>query len=48
MDKAVERIERAILKKEQILLVGDYDADGISAVSIVQKMLLELEPIQAM
>ena len=42
MDKAVERIERAILKKEQILLVGDYDADGISAVSIVQKMLLEL------
>ena len=42
MDKAVERIERAILKKEQILLVGDYDADGISAISIVQKMLLEL------
>jgi len=42
MDEAVERIERAILKKEQILLVGDYDADGISAVSIVQKMLLEL------
>lgn len=42
MDKAVGRIERAILKKEQILLVGDYDADGISAVSIVQKMLLEL------
>ena len=42
MDRAVERIENAILKKEQILIVGDYDADGISSVSIVQKMILKL------
>ena len=42
MNHAVERIIYALSKKEQILLIGDYDADGISSVSIIQKILSEL------
>ena len=42
MVRAVERIKRAIVNEEPILLIGDYDADGISSVSIIQKVLLEL------
>ena len=42
MNESVDRIERALTNKEEILLIGDYDADGISSVSIVQKVLSEL------
>lgn len=42
MHHAVDRIKNALSSKEQILLVGDYDADGISSVSIMQKVLFEL------
>jgi len=35
MDKAIERIERAIGNKEKILIYGDYDVDGTTAVSVV-------------
>ena len=40
MHHAVNRIKSALSSKEQILLVGDYDADGISSVSIIQKFSL--------
>jgi single-stranded-DNA-specific exonuclease len=39
MDKAIARIIIAIEKKEQILVYGDYDVDGTSAVSLVYTFL---------
>ncbi|MEO6849918.1 MAG: single-stranded-DNA-specific exonuclease RecJ, partial [Mucilaginibacter sp.] len=35
MEKAIERIETAIANKEKILIYGDYDVDGTTAVSLV-------------
>lgn len=37
MDKAVRRLNRAIGNKEKILVYGDYDVDGITAVTLVYK-----------
>jgi len=48
MDRAVGRIKDAIKKKEEILLVGDYDVDGISSVSILQKVLTELGGVSSL
>ncbi|MFM7015327.1 MAG: single-stranded-DNA-specific exonuclease RecJ [Bacteroidota bacterium] len=39
MEKAVERISTAILNKEKILVYGDYDVDGTTAVSLVYTFL---------
>ena len=39
MDKAVERIRQAIGKGEKILVYGDYDVDGTTAVSLVYSFL---------
>ncbi|KVV13207.1 single-stranded-DNA-specific exonuclease RecJ [Flavobacterium sp. TAB 87] len=39
MDKAVERIEIAIANNENILVFGDYDVDGTTAVSLVSSYL---------
>lgn len=36
MDKAVARIRQAIENYEQILVYGDYDADGMTSASIVK------------
>jgi single-stranded-DNA-specific exonuclease len=35
MDKAIDRIERAMHNKEKILIYGDYDVDGTTAVALV-------------
>ncbi|MEG1664115.1 MAG: single-stranded-DNA-specific exonuclease RecJ, partial [Mucinivorans sp.] len=35
MMKAVLRIEQAIRSKQRVMIYGDYDVDGISAVSLV-------------
>jgi single-stranded-DNA-specific exonuclease len=39
MDKAVERIKAALDKQEKILVYGDYDVDGTTAVSLVYSYL---------
>lgn len=44
MDKAVARIENAIEKGESILVFGDYDVDGTTAVSLVSSYLRSYYP----
>ncbi len=39
MDKAVARVEQAVLKGERILVYGDYDVDGTTAVALVYSFL---------
>lgn len=42
MDKAVKRIEDAINRREKILVYGDYDVDGTTAVALVYSFLKKL------
>ena len=39
MDKAVDRLNRALAQKERIMVYGDYDVDGCTAVALVYKFL---------
>ena len=39
MDKAVGRLNKAMGKKERIMVFGDYDVDGTTAVALVYKYL---------
>lgn len=39
MDKAVDRLNRAMGAKERIMVYGDYDVDGTTAVSLVYRYL---------
>jgi single-stranded-DNA-specific exonuclease len=42
MDRAVERIQRAVARKEKVLIFGDYDVDGVLSVVILQRALRTL------
>jgi len=44
MDKAVARIQNAIANQENILIFGDYDVDGTTAVSLVSSYLKSFYP----
>jgi single-stranded-DNA-specific exonuclease len=44
MEKAVARIEEAIENEENILVFGDYDVDGTTAVSLVSSYLKTYYP----
>lgn len=39
MDVAVQRLNRAMGRKERILIYGDYDVDGTTAVALVYKFI---------
>lgn len=39
MDKAVERLERAIQNQEKVLIYGDYDVDGTTSVAMMYLFL---------
>ena len=40
MEKAVHRLNKALGRKERIMVYGDYDVDGCTAVTLVYKFLL--------
>ncbi len=42
MDRAVERVEQAINRNERILIYGDYDVDGTTAVALVYKFFTSI------
>jgi len=42
MDKAVERVTRAVNLKEKILVFGDYDVDGTTAVASMYQFLKKI------
>ncbi|RYG50557.1 MAG: single-stranded-DNA-specific exonuclease RecJ [Chitinophagaceae bacterium] len=44
MEKAVNRIMQAIARKERILVFGDYDVDGTTAVAAMYRFLKKLAP----
>ncbi|PLS15626.1 single-stranded-DNA-specific exonuclease RecJ [Bacillus sp. M6-12] len=45
MDTAVDRIKEAIEKRENILIFGDYDADGVSSTAVMMLTLKKLGAI---
>jgi single-stranded-DNA-specific exonuclease len=42
MHKAVERIKKALNKKEKVMIFGDYDVDGITSVAILSNTLKKI------
>ena len=40
MDKAVERLHQALTRGEKILIYGDYDVDGTTAVAVMYRFLV--------
>ena len=42
MDKAVDRLSEAVIRNQKILIYGDYDVDGTSAVALMYSFLSEV------
>jgi single-stranded-DNA-specific exonuclease len=47
MERAVERIEKARLKQEHVMIYGDYDVDGTTSVALMCDFLEGKFPIEA-
>lgn len=45
MEEAVDRLNQAIIEQEKVLLFGDYDVDGTTAVALMYSFLKETLPI---
>ena len=43
MEKAVERLIKAIDNNEKLMIYGDYDVDGITSISVLKKFLEDRE-----
>ena len=43
MNIAVDRIIQAINKKEKVIIYGDYDADGITSITVLKKFLEDVD-----
>ena len=41
LEKTIKRINKAIKKKEEVIVFGDYDVDGISGAAILWETLTE-------
>ena len=41
MEKAVNRIIKAVNEKEKVMIYGDYDVDGITSITVLKKFLQE-------
>lgn len=41
MEKAVNRIQKAIQEHEKVVIYGDYDVDGITSITVLKRFLAE-------
>lgn len=42
MEKAIERITKAIEEKEKVIIYGDYDVDGITSVTVLKSFFKDI------
>ena len=44
MDRAVDRLEKAIAEEERVMIYGDYDVDGTTAVALMYTFIRNFNP----